>query len=276
MNNCFLSVVTVIQSSDNLKILENYLSEVHQTLRQSFADFEIILVNNVKFADPAPVIQRLPPEIKKDIFLLELSGPTNKNHAILAGLDRSNGDYIVIFEPELADHAEWLVRLYEKTQEKIDIVYLRVSRKHTSRTYLLFYKVFYWILRRYSNLKIDEQAIDSRILSRRALNSLLKHRENLRYMKALYSMVGYNTAHLDLPEGAQITDRESFSEKFRNSLVAITSYTSFLRTMLLWIFLFSLFFWSPWSSMRSKSNWLGRTFSAIPARPFPAGHSSCC
>ena len=235
-------MVSVVQSSEDLKILEGYLFKVHQTLREFFADFEIILINNVKNADPAPVIQRLEPEIKKDIFVLELSGPTNKNHAILAGLDRSNGDYIVIFELELAEHADWLLKLYEKTQEKVDIVYLRVARKHTSLTYLLSYKLFYWILRRYSNLKVDEQAIDSRILSRRALNSLLKHRENLRYMKALYSLVGYNTTHLDLPADVQITDRESFSEKFRNSLVAITSYTSFLRTMLLWIFLFSLFF----------------------------------
>lgn len=241
MVNSFISVVGFIQRSNDLSILRQYLSNVHDTLARNFTDFEIILVNPLKDADPSPYIQELSPEIKQHVFLLELSGPTIRNHAILAGLDRSNGDYVILFEMAFFNHPQYILELFEKAKEKYDIVYLRSTSKK-SWSYRLFYNVFYFILRNYSNLKIDAQALDSRIISRRALNSLLRLRENLRYMKALYSLVGYNTANIDVSPSIQITDEESFAEKFRNALIAITSYTSFLRTMLLWIFLFSLFF----------------------------------
>ncbi len=242
MNNSFLSLVGLIQNSDGLKMLGDYLNNTHQILNQHFSDFEIILVNNDKSVNPGPVIEHLSPEIKQHIFLLQLSGPTVKNNALLAGLDRSNGDYVVIFELELWEQPTLILDLYEQTQRKSDMVYLRNPQKITAPAQKLFYKVFYFIMRKYSDLQVDENAIDSRIISRRALNALLKHRENLRYMKALYSMVGYSTSSIDLNTPVKVADTESFSEKFRNSLVAITSYTSFLRTILLWIFLFSLVF----------------------------------
>ena len=242
MNNSFLSLVGLIQNSEGLKMLGDYLMNTHQILNQHFSDFEIILVNNDKNVNPGPIIEGLAPEIKQHIFLLQLSGPTVKNNALLAGLDRSNGDYIVIFELELWEQPKLILDLYEQTQRQSDMVYLRNPQKITAPALKLFYKVFYFIMRKYSDLKVDENAIDSRIISRRALNALLKHRENLRYMKALYSMVGYSTSSLDLTTPVKVADTESFSDKFRNSLVAITSYTSFLRTILMWIFLFSLVF----------------------------------
>ncbi len=89
---------------------------------------------------------------------------------------------------------------------------------------------------------MDEGAYDTRIISRRALNSLLRLRENLRYMKAIYSIVGYNTAALDTDQKPEWDEEDSFNERFGTSLVAITSYTTFLRSLLLWIFMFSLTF----------------------------------
>jgi len=53
--------------------------------------------------------------------------------------------------------------------------------------------------------------------------------------------VGYRTAHVDT-EVPLHEEAEKFSERFRTSLIAITSYTTFLRTLLLWIFLFSFIF----------------------------------
>ncbi|MEZ4981066.1 MAG: hypothetical protein R2769_05655 [Saprospiraceae bacterium] len=45
-------------------------------------------------------------------------------------------------------------------------------------------------------------------------------------MKAIYSIVGFPTASLKL-EAAPEPPEESFSENFRTSLVAITSFTTF-------------------------------------------------
>ncbi len=241
MFNSFLSVVVAIQSSAELRLTYQFLQRAHPVLQEYFTDYEIILVNNHVHADFDATLEPLPTQLKQHLFLLNLSAPVNRNHAIVAGLDRANGDYTVLFEPDLYERPELLIALYRCAQEGFDIVYLRARERRISWQYRLFYKVFYGILQRYSTLQVDERACDTRIISRRALNSLLRLRENLRYMKAIYSMVGYNTTSLAI-DGYQPPEEYGFSERFRTSLVAITSYTTFLRTLLLWIFLGSFVF----------------------------------
>lgn len=241
MHNCFLSVVTELQTPDDIKRLPAYLTNLHRSLEGHFSDFEIILVNNTGGKDVSAQVSPLPAPLKQNIFLLNLSTIVNKNHAWIAGLDRSNGDYTVIFELDFWEQTDLLHQLYGTCSTGTDIVYLRASKRQSKIRFRLLYMLFYWILRHYSNLQIDDLAHDSRIISRRALNSLLRLRENLRYMKAIYSIVGYRTSSIpvNVPLG---NDPSSFGEKFTTSLVAITSFTTFLRSLLLWIFCSSILF----------------------------------
>jgi hypothetical protein len=242
MYNSFLSVVSVINHISDLKILGPYLDNLAPVLEKHFSDYEIILVNNDLNLAVGQEIEPLRDEIKHHIFLLNLSQQTYKNHAVLAGLDRSNGDYTIIFELDFYEQPEIVLQLFEKTREHYDIVYLRAKARSLSIQFRLLYKLFYFILRKYSPLKIDEKAHNTRIISRRALNSLLRLRENLRYMKAIYSIVGYRTTYLETALPLNVHTDESFGERFRTSLVAISSFTTFLRSLLLGIFIFSLVF----------------------------------
>lgn len=242
MYNSFLSIVSVIHTHADWRALPELLRGAWPVLKNNFSDFEFILVNNTPELRPDEQIEPLDPELKQNIYLLNLSARINRNHAVVAGLDRANGDYVVIFEPGFYKHPEIILDLFTKTREHFDIVYLRGRNRPIRMNLRPFYKTFYFILRHYSSLKVDEKAHDTRIISRRALNSLLRLRENLRYMKAIYSIVGYSTVALDTDLTPEWTEEEAFGERFGTSLVAITSYTTFLRSLLLWIFLFSLTF----------------------------------
>ena len=240
MHNTFLSVIGLIHQRADIERLAAYLEGLYATLKDNFSDYEIVLVNNVPEWQIDEVIEPLPPALKKQIYLIRLSSRTNKNHAILAGLDRANGDYTVILETIFASQPEKVLELYEKSQEGFDVVYLQANKRLSPLRFRWLYALFYFILKRYSQLEVDEKAHNSRIISRRALNSLLRLRENLRYMKAIYSIVGYRTACI--PTEEPIPNDDDFRERFRTSLVAITSYTTVLRASMLWIFLGSFFF----------------------------------
>jgi hypothetical protein len=241
MHHTFISLVNVVNSSDEIQLLPAYLEQVFPVLHQHFEDFEIILVNNLPGRTLKEVFEAVPPAIKQQVYVLNLSSKTNKNHAIVAGLDRANGDYTVIFEFSFMQQSELILDLFRRSREHYDIVYLQAGKRDTQFRFRLLYSLFYGILRRYSALKIDDKAHDTRIISRRALNSLLRLRENLRYMKAIYSIVGYNTTHISTDQPLQ-TEDEGFRERFGASLVAISSFTTFLSSVLLWIFLISLVF----------------------------------
>ena len=241
MYNTFVSVVCVVNSSLDLPKLKPYFEAIHPVCSSSFSDYEYIIVNNVPGLDISEQITGLADEIKHAIYLISLSSRVDKNNALLAALDRSNGDYTIIFDWEHTKRPELITELFEHTRAGNDIVYLRAKQKQVKWRFRIFYHIFHFIIRHFSSLKIDEYAFDTRIISRRALNSLLRLRENLRYMKAIYSLVGYRTAYIEIDD-IVLKEEGSFKERFSTSLVAVTSFTTFLRSLLLWIFIFSFLF----------------------------------
>ncbi len=237
----FLSIVGVLQSHREVRELSAWLSGLYTELSENFSHYEFVLVNNgCSLASIEDVIQPLPEDLRKNIFLLNLSTPVNRDNAILAGLDRANGDYTVVFEFDFAAKPELVTQLWDSTQTGKDIVYLRAKQRNLPLSQRLLYQFFYFILRRYSQLRIDPWAHHTRIISRRALNSLLRLRENSRYLKANYALVGYSTGSISVAEPMHPDPVASFGEQVRTAMVALSSFTTFLRSLLLWIFLFSV------------------------------------
>lgn len=240
MRHSFLSVIAVLQTQSQIRALRDWLTGVYAELAGNFSDFEFVLVNN--HCDQAAIdaaIQPLSEELRKNIFLLNLSAPVNRDNALLAGLDRANGDYAVIFEFDFAEMPRLITQLWEESQSGFDIVYLRARERRLPWLQRLLYGMFYGILRLYSSLRIDPRAHHTRIISRRALNSLLRLRENSRYLKAIYALVGYNSTAIEVDQPLFPEPDTTFGDHFRTALVAITSFTSFLRSLLLWIFISS-------------------------------------
>ncbi|MDX2279113.1 MAG: glycosyltransferase [Saprospiraceae bacterium] len=241
VHHSFISIIGVIQSPRNIRALPGWLTAVFTELSAHFSDFEFVLINNHCLqSDIDAALQPLPEELRKNIFLLNLSAPVNRDNAILAGLDRANGDYTIIFEFDFSDQPQLITQLWEKSQKGYDVVYLRAGERQLSFASKQLYALFYTIMRRYSGLQLDPLAHHSRLISRRALNSLLRLRENSHYLKAIYALVGYNTSFLEVEVPLQPEPGASLGAQFRNSLVAVTSFTTFLRSLLLWIFLGSV------------------------------------
>lgn len=267
--NSFVSIVGVLFHRDDLSKVQHYLKNLYPILKAAFADYEVILVNNIPGAAIDGEIEVLTMDLKHNVYLLNLSAETNRNHAIIAGLDRANGDYTVIFDLEFWQKPEYVVQLFEKAQAGNDIVYLQAPKRNSPLRFRWLYNIFYFILSKYSNLQIDDLAHNSRIISRRALNSLLRLRENLRYMKAIYSVIGYRTTALPVSEPLTTNKDEKFGDQFRTSLVAISSFTTFLRTLLLWIFLGSLLFLIIVVINAIKVKTLGSDIFGVPHEALP-------
>ena len=241
MRQVFISVVNVLQSRRDTQALSGWLTGLYAELSTHFSDFEFVLVNNGAFTpDIEEAIRPLPEALRQQVFLLNLSAPVDRNNALLAALDRANGDYTVVFEFDFAAQPELVTQMWDKSRnESYDVVYLRAGERRLPWMSLWLYGIFYFIVRKYSGLRIDPKAHHSRIISRRALNSLLRLRENSRYLKANYALVGYSTGFIPVEVPLQPDLDLSAGQQFRNALLVITSFTDFLRSLLFWIFILS-------------------------------------
>lgn len=240
-NPAFISVIGVVQTQAQSVYLAQWLSSLYSVVSERFMHFELVLVNNHCDAVVLDsIISHQPEALRKQVFMLNLSAPVSRDNAILAGLDRANGDYCVVFEFDFREKPHLIENLWEKGQEGFDIVYLRGPSHRVSWLRGMMQSIFYGIMARYSGLRLDRSAHHTRIISRRALNSLLRLRERSHYLKANYALVGYNTAAINVPEPVYPEPGARLSAQFRSALVAVTSFTTFLNSLLLWIFLFSV------------------------------------
>jgi hypothetical protein len=241
-HHAFISVVNVLHAQREVRELAGWLEAVYKEVSAQFTDFEVVIVNNgVYVPDIDAAVKPLPEALRQHVYLLNLSKPVDRNNALLAALDRANGDYTAIFEFDFVENASVITTMWEKSRaEGADIVYLRARQRKIGWVTGTLHGVFHYVMRRYSGLNMDPWAHHTRVISRRALNSLLRIREQSHYLKANYALVGYNTLYVETPIPLRNTHDASLREQIRSALLAITSFTNFLRTLLLWIFVLSV------------------------------------
>lgn len=248
MYNTFISVVSLLVPDEGY--ISRYLQNVHNVLKENFSYYEIILINNGLDTDLVKkATVSLAEDLKKNITILNLSKHTHKDNAVIAGLDRANGDYTVIFDMNLYEKADLIVELYKKTQDNFDIVHLQYRKRKLSFHKLIFFKEFYSIMKKYSEIDINANVHNCRIISRRALNSITKVRERHLYLKGIFSLVGYNTTAIeaDIPE-EKVHDKfepylfQSPNPSIKQAMGAIISFTNFLRRLLFISFLIAILF----------------------------------
>ncbi|MEZ4954666.1 MAG: hypothetical protein R2825_13950 [Saprospiraceae bacterium] len=83
MHNSFISIVAVVENEQQIEQLPDYLKGLYFILENNFSDFEIILVNNSFLRDFSKATSALPDELRQNIYLLNLSSPVNRNHALV-------------------------------------------------------------------------------------------------------------------------------------------------------------------------------------------------
>jgi hypothetical protein len=239
MNFSFISLVSlVVPDEENVR---KFLRNTHAALKENFSDYEIILVNNKTYRDIRQVTLELDQDIRKDVTVINLSKEVSVDNALVAGLDRANGDYTIIFDMNFADNPALILQLYSKTQSNNDIVYIKHKKRKLRFIQRVLFGGFFAILHKLSDLRVDINMDKSRIISRRALNSILKVRENLNYIKGTFSYVGYSTDFIEV-ESPKTEGKGSISRQFNFALMALISFTDVLNRLFQWIFILSLLF----------------------------------
>src|ERR1700758_489073 len=143
-------------------------------------DNTLELLRTLKAADPT-------------IGIVDLSRNFGKEIALTAGLDYARGDVVVTIDADLQHPPELIPRFIARWQEEdTDVVYgQRASRAGENRAKRFTSRAFYRVINSLSGELIPVDAGDFRILSRRAVDALAGARERHRYMKGLFSWVGY-------------------------------------------------------------------------------------
>lgn len=126
------------------------------------------------------------------VATLRLSRNFGKELALTAGLDHVDADAVVVIDADLQDPPELIPTFITHWEEGYDVVYgTRASRAGETGLKKLTSSAFYRVMDRLSQTPIPRDTGDFRLLSRRALQALSQVRERQRFMKGLFTWVGY-------------------------------------------------------------------------------------
>jgi len=126
------------------------------------------------------------------IKVVSLSRNFGKEIALTAGLDYTTGDAVIPIDADLQDPPELIEQLIVKWQEGYDVVYAtRRYRWGESWLKRLTANNFYRVMEKSSSIPIPRNTGDFRLMDRRVVKAIKKLPERTRFMKGLFSWVGY-------------------------------------------------------------------------------------
>lgn len=167
-----------------------------------------------------------------DTRIKAISFSRNFGHqaAVTAGLDFANGDAVVVMDADLQDPPELLPRMVALFEQGYDIV----SPKRMSRQGETFFKrytaaLFYRIMARLVDRRLEAEVGDFRLFSRRAVLALRSFRENHRFLRGLVSWLGLEEAILPFERQARAAGETKYpiSKMLRFAWTAISSFSAF-------------------------------------------------
>lgn len=174
---------------------QEVLPEFHRRLTEVLDSLpliaEIIYVNDGSSDETAAIICRLRQNDSRVTFV-DLSRNFGKEIALSAGLEHARGDAVVVIDADLQDPPELISEFIKHWQRGYDVVYAkRAVREGETWLKKATAHAFYRVIHRLSRVKIPADTGDFRLLSRRAVDSLIKLREHHRFMKGLFAWIGY-------------------------------------------------------------------------------------
>jgi len=177
----------VIYVNNNETNIDDFILTIDKFSSNYFENYEYVFVDDNSTDKTTLKIIEKAPKVNVPITLIKLAWQQGTEIGINAGNDIAIGDFVFEIDNINCDYPiDIYSKLYENMEKGFDIV--AASPKNSkNRTSKLFYKV----LNKVSYLKLDLTTETLRLVSRRAINSIVKLNEKLRYRKALYHYSGF-------------------------------------------------------------------------------------
>lgn len=130
-----------------------------------------------------------------EIRLLRLSRNFGHQIAVSAGLDKAQGDAIIIMDADLQDPPEVVLELIDSWKNGNEIVHAQRNRRDGETWFKKkSANLYYRILTRLSSIEIPRDVGDFRLIDAKVLHAIHQMPERDRFLRGMFSWVGFKQA----------------------------------------------------------------------------------
>ncbi|MGQ0416556.1 glycosyltransferase family 2 protein, partial [Bacillus sp. HC-TM] len=186
-----MTLSIVVPCYNEEKVLRAFYSETSLEIHKLTTDYEFVFVNDGSKDDTLNILRDLA-SADSSVHYISFSRNFGKEAAMLAGLKYATGDAIVIMDADLQHPPTLIKELLEGYNDGYDQVIAKRTRTGDSPVRSFVSRLYYKVMNKFVDIELVDGIGDFRLLSRRAVDSLLSLSEYNRFSKGLFSWIGYN------------------------------------------------------------------------------------
>ncbi len=189
-------------------------------------DYELILVND---GSPDDSLQKAVEQAKLDphIVVIDLSRNFGHHKAMMTGLAHAKGEHIFLIDSDLEEEPEWLIDFADQMKaEACDVIY-GVQQKRKGNWFESWSgQWFYRIFNALAGLKLPDNLVTARLMSRRYVDALLSHKEREVLIAGLWQITGFQQNPKKVTKHSTSQTTYTFRKKLAHLINAITSFSN--------------------------------------------------
>lgn len=205
-----------------------FFERIVPILERAVSSYEIICIDDGSSDGTLETI-RAERQSNPNIKLVSLSRNFGKESAMTAGIDLASGDAVVPIDADLQDPPELIEDMVDAWRAGAQVVLARRSDR-TSDGFLkrLTARTFYTIFSSLARPPIPSDVGDFRLMDRVVVDALKRLPERSRFMKGLFSWVGYRQVTIDYVRPPREAGSTSFNwtKLWNFALDGIVSFSS--------------------------------------------------
>ena len=205
-----IAVVIPVYRSEN--IVDELCNRLVTNLSVITDAFEIILIDD---SSPDNSWDKIKENTLKDdrINGYLLSRNFGQHHAITAGIDKTNAEWVVVMDCDLQDRPEEIVELYNKAIQGFDIVL--AARKIRKDNFLkkVTSKLFYLILSFLSGMKFNGEVGNFGIYHKNVVDIIKDLREPFRFFVSSVKWIGFNSTTVNVVHDNRFEGKSTYNYK---------------------------------------------------------------
>ncbi|MEU8587310.1 glycosyltransferase family 2 protein [Streptomyces sp. NPDC048664] len=189
-----IRISVVVPCFNEGEVIGAFHTALTAALEKTGEHFEVCYVDDGSTDDTLENLRALAassPQVRYTSF----SRNFGKEAAMLAGLRMSQGAAVALMDADLQHPPELLHRMLELHRHGYDQVVAQRDRAGEGILRTAVSRVYYRAVRHFMDVGLVDGAGDFRLLSRRAVDSLLLLPESNRFSKGLFCWIGFDTVH---------------------------------------------------------------------------------
>lgn len=227
-----LSIVATLYQS------ASYIEEFHSrvsaaAMKHAGDDYEIVLVNDGSPDNSLDIAISLT-ERDHHVVLVDLSRNFGHHKAMMTGLSHSKGEKVFLIDTDLEEDPEYLLSFAEQLKKKAcDVVYGVQEQRKGGWFERWSGRWFYRFFQALTGMALPENVVTARLMTRRYVDSLLRHEEREVFIAGLWHITGFDQQ----PQIVKKSNTSQTTYTFRKKMsVLVNSVTSFSNAPLVGIF----------------------------------------